>query len=202
MNNKVDSSIPKDEVHLKMNGKAVGKIVNLEMNNGNSGTLINDDTKMNNDKTDEHVKYLRLYSEGGFTDIKNQPWRANGYWIPVEDFEQFVSRKVHVGMTSVKNNRILQLQNTIAQKDAEIEYFRDKLHALEVEKAQSQYSDHEQKLSLAIEELESARTWMFQAVNILKRYFSADLSRGGFETRAELLIKKAEQALAKIKEAK
>lgn len=40
---------------------------------------------MNNN---EFEKYLSLYSDGGFLDIRHQPQRANGYWIPIDVFKK------------------------------------------------------------------------------------------------------------------
>lgn len=48
---------------------------------------------MSDIKSDEYNKYLRLYSEGGFVDIRNQPSRANGYWIPLQDFNKIIADK-------------------------------------------------------------------------------------------------------------
>jgi hypothetical protein len=41
--------------------------------------------------SEEYDKYLRLYSNGGFIDIRGNSARANGYWIPVDEFKQLQS---------------------------------------------------------------------------------------------------------------
>lgn len=84
----------------------------------------------------QYDKYLRLYSNGEFSDIRNQPQRANGYWIPIDVFDSIKqeNEKLRQGF--------LSLQMSFAQSEACIMGLEEKIEKLE------------QKLAEAVEVIE------------------------------------------------
>ena len=163
MNNEVDNSIPKDEVHLKMNGKAVGKIVNLEMNN---------------DKTDEQLAQdalERLYQRANPLSAQEDAVNDNDHMII----------SIALGKLSEKDAEIVKLQKELSTRDN----FEAYMFYLNVKKL----VNPQEYLILKVSDLESKLKVAIEAYNILKNaidWNEFDDGRYGNFLDAECLIAK------------